>query len=245
MRFNVLQWNVWFKEDIDNVIGVLREINPDVICLQELTQGYAEQSQDNTWEHIKHELGYYGVHQTIPIVTDSDEWLQANAIFSRYPLHARQEEWLHEPHNLDDPSDQFRGYLEAVVTIKGVQTTIGTAHMSFLNYEGDDDPELRKLLEIRSRKRGKYILTTDANAEPSSRRITELAQHLKHAGPPYSENTWTTKVHKTPEFEASALDWRYDYVFVSPDITVLDATIIDTDVSDHLPVLVTVDVPNN
>ncbi len=243
MRVKVLQWNVWFKEDIDKVVGVIKDLDVDIVCLQELTQGYVEQTQDNTWEHIQHELGYYGVHQTIPITTDADEWLQANAIFSRYPLHSQREHWLHTPKNIEDREDQFRGYLETVVDIDGTHLTVGTTHMSFQDYEQQHDPELHKLLKATERKVGRYILTGDLNATPDSNRVQELARRFEHAGPSYAENTWTTKAHKTPEFEAATLDWRYDYVFATPDVEVLDSRIIETDVSDHLPVLVTVDVP--
>ena len=97
MRITVLQWNVWFKEDIDRVVRVIKKLNPDVVCVQELTQGYNEQTQDNTWEHIKLELGYDAIHQTIPIITDSENWIQANAIFSRYPILSHKEHWLHAP----------------------------------------------------------------------------------------------------------------------------------------------------
>lgn len=37
MKLSVLQWNVWYKEDIRNIAKFLREHPADVICLQELT----------------------------------------------------------------------------------------------------------------------------------------------------------------------------------------------------------------
>ena len=263
MQLEVLQWNVWFKEDIDKVIGVIKELNPDIVCLQELTQGYHEQPRDNTWEHIKQELGYYGVHQTIPIITESDEWLQANAIFSRYPLHNPEEHWLHSPADLEDITDQFRGYLQADVEINGKKLTVGTTHMSFEEYEDDDeegeesqshisfgqeddgaDPELSKLLNVTRRQLGRYILTGDLNATPDSKRVRALSNRFTHAGPSFAEKTWTTKAHITDLFEASTLDWRYDYVFTTDDITVTKARIVETDVSDHLPILVSFKLPD-
>lgn len=243
MEVTVLQWNVWYKEKIDRVVDVIKDIDADIVCLQELTQGYVEQSQDNTWEHIQHELGYYGVHQTIPITTDLEgKWLQANAIFSRYPMNFKHEHWLHAPKDPEDTKDQFRGYLESVVDLGDTQVTVGTTHMSFQNYQHDDDPELHRLLNATERKFGKFILTGDLNATPDSRRVQELAKRFEHAGPAYTQNTWTTKAHSTPEFEADTLDWRYDYVFTTPDVEVVEARIVETDVSDHLPILVTMKV---
>lgn len=37
MRLTLLQWNIWYKEDIRNIAVFLREHPADVICLQELT----------------------------------------------------------------------------------------------------------------------------------------------------------------------------------------------------------------
>lgn len=243
MQIDVVQWNVWYKEDIDNIVSVLRDLDADVVCLQELTQGYVEQSQDNTWEHIQRELGYYGVHQTIPITTDTDGWIQANAIFSRHPILAKYEHWLHTPSNVEATDDQFRGYIEGVVEFGGVQYTFGTTHMSFSEYEDGHDPELKKLLHAVRKRDRRFILTGDLNATPESERIRELASRLVHAGPPYEQNTWTTKPHKTPLFEAATLDWRYDYVFTSADMTVVDAQTVQTNVSDHLPIRVTLQLP--
>jgi len=33
----ILQWNIWYKEDINNIAKELRRINADVVCIQELS----------------------------------------------------------------------------------------------------------------------------------------------------------------------------------------------------------------
>ena len=241
MRIDVMQWNVWYKENIDRVVEVIRDLNPDIVCLQELTQGYVEQSQDNTWEHIQRELGYYGVHQTIPITTDSDNWLQANAIFSRYPIVSHKEHWLHTPKDVEDTSDQFRGFLEAVIDLGELQISAGTLHMSF--DEREHDSELHELLKATRRKTGHFVLTGDFNATPDSDRMKAVGERFRHAGPDYAQNTWTTKPHDTPAFSASTLDWRYDYVYTTDDIEVIQSRIVQTDVSDHLPIVASLRVP--
>lgn len=242
MQLKILQWNVWFKEDIVRVVDVLKAHGADVICLQELTKGYVGQSHENTWEYIAHQLGYSFHFQEIPIITEDAQWLQANAIFSRYPLEHQMTAWLHKLSNVEDANDQYRGYLESSVHVGNTSVTIGTTHLSF-NAVAGKDHELNRLLTIVEDRPKRYILTGDLNATPDSRRIAELVKRLQHAGPPYSENTWTTKPFRTHDFYAATLDWRYDYVFTSSDIEVVDARIVSTDVSDHLPVLVTVKVP--
>lgn len=243
MRIDVMQWNVWFEQDIEKVVDVLKEHDPDVICLQELTQGYKEQTRDNTWEYITRELGFYAVHQTMPVISGTDSWLQANAIFSRYPIIHHKEHWIHSPSPQDVASgkDQFRGYLEAVIDLEdGPQVTVGTGHMSF--GEEENKAETEKLLKIIAQRDERYFMTMDSNSEPDSERMQKIGRVLVHAGPPFDEKTWTTKPHITPAFSATELDKRYDYVYTTPDVKVVDARILQTDVSDHLPILVTADV---
>ncbi len=33
----VLQWNIWYKEDINNIASELKRIDADVVCIQELS----------------------------------------------------------------------------------------------------------------------------------------------------------------------------------------------------------------
>lgn len=248
MKINVLQWNVWYREDVDKVIDVIRELDVDIACLQELTHGYIGKSQqDNTWEYIQHQLGFDRVHQSIPIITDTEQWQQANAIFSRFELGETRRHWLHEPIDETDKTDQYRGYLEVdVLTGMGRQAvTVATTHMSFKRYQAGSDHELEKLLDVTSQRLGRYILAGDFNVTPDDPRIQELAKRFNHVGPDYSQKTWTTKPHKTPDFEATTLDWRYDYIFASDDIKIVDTKIVDTAVSDHLPILATIDIPDN
>lgn len=241
MRIDVMQWNVWFEEDIEKVVDVLKTHDMDIVCLQELTQGYRDQKHSDTVEYIRRELGFYGIHQTMPVVTDSDSWLQANAIFSRYPIVGNQGHWIHEPSDDDTSNDQRRGYLEAVIdTQQNLQLTVGTAHMSF--GEPPNEAETNELVGHLEQKEGRYLFASDTNSTPYSERMRKIGQCLVHAGPPFDQNTWTTKAHITPTYVATELDTRYDYVFTTPDIEVINARIIETDVSDHLPIAVAAEV---
>jgi endonuclease/exonuclease/phosphatase family metal-dependent hydrolase len=223
-------------------VGVLQDLDADVMCLQELTKGYVDQSQENTWEYIAHRLGVEYQSQEIPIITAESQWLQANVIFSKYPIRTTLAQWLHEPKNPRDLGDQYRGYLEVGIDRGGTTYTIATTHMSF-DQKSDHDHELDQLLALVRHRRERYILTGDLNATPDSYRIQELLRYVQNAGPPFDQNTWTTKPFSFPDGRhVASLDWRYDYVLVSPDVYVAAAHTVATDVSDHLPILVTIDL---
>lgn len=242
MHLKILQWNVWYKEKVENVLNEIKKLDLDVICLQELTHGYVKEHNKSSWDYIGEDLGFTFSFQEIPIVKGKDNWLQANAIFSKYPIKRQTTTWLHRPISEKDPADQYRGYLEVELDVKGKPVTVGTTHMSF-GIDPQDDKELEQLLSILETKRQRYILTGDINAIPNSPRVKEITKCLKHVGPSYDQNTWTTKEFDLPEFKAFTLDWRYDYIFASHDIEVVDSKIVKTDVSDHLPVLAEVRLP--
>lgn len=236
MEITVLQWNVWYKENIERVLDTLKANPADLICLQELTRGYIEQTRENTWEFIAHELNLNYKAQEFPIVVDEDQWAQANVIFTKFDIKNTKSIWLHEPRKPDVPHDQYRGYLEVKLDTPKKNLTVATSHMSFQTRLAED-PELEKLTALLKNRNKNYILAADINATPDSPRIAGIEHYLRHAGPAYTMNTWPTKPVNYGNFAASTPVRRVDYIFTSNDLKVSSAEILKTEVSDHLPIL--------
>ncbi len=55
MRIKVLQWNIWYQENVNNILELIRDIDPDIFCLQELTVN-AESTQ---WIDIPHYIAQH------------------------------------------------------------------------------------------------------------------------------------------------------------------------------------------
>lgn len=245
-EIGIYQLNAWIKEDIEKVAKEIRKTGAQIVCLQELTQGFPEQSHDDTIEYIQRKLGFYGVWQSIPI--DDPElghWHQANAIFSRFPMSLPRKHWLHKP---TSQTDQHRGYIEADVWVPGGELTVATSHMSFKDLsEGRqdevdqdvDDHELKKLLAITAHRDQNFIIGLDTNEDPDSPRVRAIAERFRHVGPDFSLNTWPTKPQEFPGFEDGEPKRRIDYLFATPDIRVKEAELVESDVSDHLGIVAT------
>lgn len=243
MEFSVLQWNVWFDENIENVLKVLQENKADFICLQELTRGHPKQTHENTWEYLANALGYEYHLQEFAFAT----WTQANAVFTRFEVQAKAAQWVNEPSGKAGAGydDEYRAYAEVTAKIGDTEVTVATTHLSYTKaFEvlPQKFAEAQRLTEIFKTKTGPYIFTGDCNAQPDSSVIAEILKSLQHAGPNFSEKTWTTKPFSYEGFEATTLDWRLDYVFYK-DLKVVSSEILKTDVSDHLPVLATFVLP--
>lgn len=242
MQLSVLQWNVWFKESADNIIRELTRLDADVVCLQELTT----HSAANPHCDIPSEITALGYHPYFVQTLHSDETDMGNGIFSKHPFTSTKHVYVqHEDPNSNDYSRENRIYLEAELTLPKAILKIGTVHLSYSQEflsSAAKDVETNELLKAIRSNQSNFVLTGDLNALPGSYTVNELGKALTPAGPPYNEATWTTKPFSYNGFEAKTLEWRLDYVFATSDIQVADSHIVQTDVSDHLPILTTVDL---
>jgi endonuclease/exonuclease/phosphatase family metal-dependent hydrolase len=243
MQIRILQWNVWYKEDIEKVVAVLKQLSPDIACLQELTIGLQEKHPD-TVAYLAAELGNYtSFHEEMSFPDLPYE--QVNAILSRFPLSNQRTAWINEPVGNGHFDDEYRSYIEASVDTQGKSLKIGTTHMSYTHEFQETErkkEETDKLVQLVESNDTNFLLLGDLNALPGSYTVNKLSEKLQNAGPEISEKTWTTKPFSYDGFDANTLDWRLDYAFASPDIKMVSAEIIQTDVSDHLPVLITIEI---
>ncbi len=249
MNLKILQWNVFYKEDVDKIVAEIKRIDPDIVCAQELIQHLSKTPQIDTAKEIAEKLNYEYVYQTANTWTGRDvKEAQGNAIFSKHPILSSSYHFL-QPLNSNPPDAEHEGrvYLEVNIAVHDTELQIGTTHLSYSHKFQITDhrkKEINNLLEILTKKKQKYVFTADLNSTPDSYTITEILkiQDVKNPGPDFGENTWTTKPFDYHGFKEDALRWRLDYVFTTQDLNVIDSKIIATDVSDHLPILLEIEI---
>lgn len=242
----VLQWNIWYREDIENILKTIREIDPDIVCLQELVadRTLSDPKADRP-RYIAEGLGFgYFFKSAQDEISDGRRQKFGNAIFSRYPMLDSHFHYIQDPQEPDgqalDYSKEGRVCIEVVLDIDGKRVTVATTHMSYSDRFLPNPAKVaedERLLEILRNRDGNFIFTGDLNVPPESDIVTKISGILRHAGPEFSWKTWTTKPFSYNGFEVSALDYRLDYCFVSPDMAVKSAVAVDTPYSDHLPLL--------
>lgn len=246
MEITVLQWNIWYKEDIQNIAKFLNENKPDIICLQELTINSKDQTIKDTPAYIAEQLGYNYYFKELPIEsTDGESLMIANGIFSKYPISKSRFVWTTNPNRPSGYNYELRVYVEVTLKIDNKEVIVGTTHMSFTHrFEGtpNKDNETAHLLKELERHQDSYVFTGDLNALPGSNTIKSIEELLVNAGPDLKLKTWTTKPFSYNGFEANTLDWRLDYVFKTKDIKVLSSEILNTQFSDHLPILTKINI---
>lgn len=238
MKLKLLQWNTWFKEDKENKLRLLKEVDADIYCLQELNVT----ENNNEFEYLKKELGLNGSLG----VTDTDHGGQGNAILTKFPVATTETHFIKEPvEPREHFSDEGRIYVETQIQLTNHALTVGTTHLSYTDAFQESElkrGETEKLLDIVKERKARYLLSGDLNTPESSMLIKRLEEILTNIGPDYSEKTWTTKDFDYNGFVATSLEWRLDFVFKTKDIRAISAYVVKTEYSDHLPILVEIEI---
>ncbi len=241
----LLQWNIWYKEDAGHILELLKLIQPDIICLQESTIGYPENNGIDVSSFLAKSLDYNC------FFCPAQEWqlggvlkTQGNVILSKYPIVDTSYLYIQQPQdpslNSSDYTKEGRVYAEVCLDVNGQVLTVGTAHASYTDAFVVTDAkraELDRLINVFRHKRNRYIFAGDLNVNSDADAIVAIQQHLQNLGPGFEYPTWTTKPFSYRGFEENRLHWRLDYVFGTEDIEVKNTSVIDTEYSDHLPLL--------
>ena len=231
MNIKLLQWNIWFKENIDNVINDLKQINADIVCIQELCM----QKDDNSnVEKIK-QLYPYVYYQIADVF--SDGLIQGNAILSKYEIINEKSYFVQKPsEDKNDYSKEGRIYLEVDIKIENRILKVGTTHLSYTDKfveTKSKDNEVNELINIIKKNKNNYIFMGDLNTAKNSKYVNYIKEHLVYYD---TDNTWTTKPFSYNGFEETELNWKLDYLFSSKDLTIDNIKLYKTNISDHLPI---------
>lgn len=242
--YKLLQWNTWYEEKPENVLALLKEIDPDIACLQELTQNYGKHDYCDVPKLVAEKLGWnIHFHMAQYWPTKKGKEIQGNAIVSKHPLknptHHYIQDLKHD--NFDDYSNEGRVCVGASINLEGKMVEIATTHMSYTHMFEETEQKIEEennLLRYISNKKSGFILAGDFNVTENSQLVKKLEGKFQNAAPDYSYKTWTTKPFDYKGFKETELNWRLDHVFCTKDIQVKSSQVIQTEFSDHLPILV-------
>lgn len=247
MKLSLLQWNVWVNEDPVKVANEIKRLDVDVVLAQELFENKQINPPGDTAATVANVLGWNYVYQAAETWDNkSYKTSQGNAIFSQYPLISSRSVYVQQPkHNPPNASKEGRVYIEAEIHLGHQRLTVGTVHLSYSHRFIIDKARIREadnLVKELIKHKQKYIFSGDLNAIPESYVIKRISETLTPAGPDFNQPTWSTKPFDHDGFKEDKLAWRLDYVFTTPDVKVVKSEIVETKVSDHLPIRVEVEI---
>jgi len=240
MKIKLLQWNILCDEDPAKIAAFIKEINPDIACLQELTNGY--QPVGDVGKYIAAQTGLYSSYHYGPMAMPDDSSSQmGNGIFSKFPIISERWAELQLGVVVEGTVKQDqRSYVETVLKVDGQELTVGTAHLAFrptMRTSKAKRFSVNRLIKEVTEVSGRYVLAGDFNATPNSWTVNTVKSKLKHAGPALAQKTWTQVPLSFGGRLFDTINWRLDYVFYKGAIKPLQSEILRPKASDHLPIL--------
>lgn len=236
-RLRVISYNIHHGEgldgklDLERIAKLITEAGADLVALQEVDRGAARTKGLD----IPAELGRLtGMTAVFRKNFDLKPGEYGNAILSKLPVKAVANTWL----PLISANEQ-RGFLQVTVRVGKRRLMFASTHLDYRgNVEEDRLAGVAKIREILAEEREKtdwQIVAGDFNARPDSQTYATMTADFKDAWALVGKGEGFTIPVKQPRA-------RIDYVWARGSVTPVRAEVLQSEASDHLPLLVEVDL---
>lgn len=249
MQITYLSLNIWGGRLLHTLIPFLKEQQPDILAVQEVYNGSEPTLPDSlrSYSLIAQALEF-PFHTFVPAfghVLLEGTVDRGNAIFSKFPLMAQKTLFFTVPYN----SSLVEAYPYDTTPYLMQHNLVALPHgkiMHVYNTHGlwgtdphDNERRLKMsdMIVQEVSQKSPLILSGDFNVKESSQTIQRIARNLQNVCVGKAHTTINHR-RKPPEFAPYVIDC----MFVSSDIQILTSAILDVDVSDHLPLLCTLDI---
>lgn len=85
MRIKILQWNIWGREKVENILKLVKKINSDILCFQELMIGSAYNNGQDVAKIISEKTDFE-YNFALAHKANDDGCILGNGIFSRFSI---------------------------------------------------------------------------------------------------------------------------------------------------------------
>lgn len=239
----ILQTNIWQGRLVKNFIDLVKEINPDIITLQEACSCKETDFQTlnlSSLEDIKKEFPNYNevLAPTYSFRTMDAEIMFENVILSKYPILDGNVVFtdleFKKDFNAKYDNYNIRNFVHATIDINGSKLNVITHHGHHVEgtKEGNEET-LRQMTMLRDyikQLSGPVILTGDFNLSPKCESLEVLNAELKNLC--ILNNVQTTR----NEFAKKAIQ-VCDYIFTNDLVKVNTFEVEKMLVSDHQALL--------
>jgi endonuclease/exonuclease/phosphatase family metal-dependent hydrolase len=219
-------WNVFFFErgarwSVEPAAALIREQQCDVVCLQEVDGGSWRNGYRNLVAELADRAGlpyYEFAPQRRKHCNDGI------ALLSRHPLRELTTTVL--VHDFEQ-----RGLIHARVDVGSVSVGVAVTHLAAPPFNGSLRKKQAEHIARQLSSTGPLLLAADFNCDPDAPELAPLKVRGK-----------LRALIGEPTFPAYRPTHRLDNVFATADIQVLEARVLTDRHSDHLPVLVKIEL---
>jgi endonuclease/exonuclease/phosphatase family metal-dependent hydrolase len=233
--FDVLTYNIHHGQgedgvlDLERIARLIEDSGADVVALQEVDRHFGARSEwvDQPAWFAKRLRMYvrYGANLDLePLEPGQPRRQYGTAVLSRYPIVHWRNTYLPVY-----PGQEQRGLVEATVFARGRFVRIANTHLTH-NNNAERQEQADKVVELLAGSRRPTVLAGDLNATPDAPEIKTLTAVLKDGWDEAGEGPGYT-------YDAVNPTKRIDYLLHTSSLRTKEIEVLDTQASDHLPVL--------
>ncbi len=233
MLIKVLSWNIWFGNHYHDIVEHLKNVEADIIALQEVIQDV--DGKHNTAENIAKELGYHWKYEeSMQLQLNGKTVSWGNAILSKHKLLSTE---LHEL----STGENRRTALEVKIEIEGKEISVTSTQLTHTHQQPSDlqDAQVKKLFE--SLPTTTAMVMGDFNALPESNTIKYMSERLQNTDSQL-DPTWCMYIDGCNICKIDQLTHRLDYIFTTKEFRVHSFQTDYSKGSDHLPIAVSLEI---
>jgi endonuclease/exonuclease/phosphatase family metal-dependent hydrolase len=240
-EFDVLNYNIHHGQgedgilDLERIARLIEDTGAEVVTLQEVDRHFGARSEwvdQPAWfaERLGMHVRFAANLDLDPAAPGQPRRQYGTAVLSRYPIVASTNTLLPKY-----PGQEQRGLLETTVVVRGTFVRVANTHLTH-NNNAERQEQADKVVELLAGSDRPVVLAGDLNAIPDAPEIKTLTAVLT--------DSWT-EAGEGPGYTYDAVNptKRIDYLLHSADVSTKTIEVLDTQASDHLPVLARLSVP--
>lgn len=251
MKIKVLNLNIFQGNFLNEAIEFIKQQDADIVCLQEVYDGVEPDLEDKyrTLSILKSRLDYqyYDFAPATIDVYPFGKVPQGNLIISKLPIIRSEVKFFSGSLSERDPDDPKtwpvtpRNLQSAAVDLPEGELNIfnlqGVWDLDGDNFSSQRQAMTETIIEAVKDKQ-RTVLAGDTNATPNGRAIKDIKEHLEDVFGDSLVSTFNMKQKTNPGYATAVVD----FIFVSRDIKVIERSCPNVDISDHLPLVATLEV---
>ncbi len=207
------------KLNLERIAEIIEKSGAHIVGLQEVDNRFIRSFFQDQAKKLAEMLDmYYYFGENFTLLGAS----YGNAVLSKFPIMNASNLQL-------GGSKERRGAICAGIDIYGKEVNFLVTHLS--RNRSIRDVQVQQIRRYINLLEDEVILVGDFNSVPGTEETMYIERRLKEAAKEADKEGLYTFVNR------DGTKARIDYIFLSPSITVSDVWTIDTDASDHLPLL--------
>ncbi|WP_139342820.1 endonuclease/exonuclease/phosphatase family protein [Virgibacillus halodenitrificans] len=220
--------------DIERIATIIKEAEADIVGLQEVDKHFGGRSnyQDQVGQ-LAEILGYYFSYAANVVFTPEEGRTEnrqyGTAILSKYPLIETENVELKSFEN------EQRSIQYAKVNIQGEYLHLFNTHLGLHRMERLT--QVKEISQYINSFEEPKIFMGDFNAEPNSQEMKKLLSESRLVDRFTEERNGNT-------FPSNAPKVRIDYILTSPSLKLHSQEVLDTQATDHLPIICVINIEN-